>query len=103
MSTSQITRWSGDKPVRDVVWEAVQELTRKDTNSRICTQRSLLAHFEEVSRLQYGYSNVGPDLLREVPINSSYHHFSGNHKYLLVESDLEFIVYTTLKRDKVEE
>ena len=31
-STSQLPRWSGDKPVREVVFEAVQELTGGDIN-----------------------------------------------------------------------
>ena len=30
--TSQISRWSGDKPVKQIVWEAVQELTGGNTN-----------------------------------------------------------------------
>ena len=64
---SQITRWSGDKPVREVVWEAVQKLTGKDTEVEFSPK--------EVSTLilqMYPNFKVGTEctvnLLRDVPI-----------------------------------
>ena len=76
---SQIPRWSGDKPVRDVVWEAAQELTGKDTNVEFAPK--------EVSALilkkypDFNVNNVGSELAAGCPNLSSYRHHSGNHKY----------------------
>ena len=37
--TSQTSRWSGDKPVNQVVWEAVQELTQGKTNVEFAIEK----------------------------------------------------------------
>ena len=94
---SQIPRWSGDKPVREVVLEAVQELTGKDTNVEFAPK--------EVSALilkkypDFKVDNVGLSLLRDAPIT--------RHIIIILAtiniiggSDLEFIVYITLKATK---
>ena len=76
---SQIPRWSGDKPVRDVVWEAVQELTGKDTNVEFAPK--------EVSTLilkkypDFNARTVRRQLIAGCPNLPSYRHHSGNHKY----------------------
>ena len=78
-ATLQTPRWLGDKPVRDVVLEAVQELTGKNTNIEFAPK--------DVSKLiskkypDFKLSNVGPELTAGSPNHSSYHHYSGNHKY----------------------
>ncbi len=75
----QTPRWLGDKPVRDVVLEAVQELTGKNTNIEFAPK--------DVSKLiskkypDFKLSNVGPELTAGSPNHSSYHHYSGNRKY----------------------
>ena len=78
-AASQISRWAGDKPVRDIVMEAVQELTGKETNIEFAPK--------DVSKLiskkypDFKLSNVGAELTAGSPNHSSYHHHSGNHKY----------------------
>ena len=77
--TSQIPRWSGDKPVRDVVWETVQELTGKDTNVEFAPK--------EVSTLilkkypDFNARTVQRQLIAGCPNLPSYRHHSSNHKY----------------------
>ena len=51
-TTLQTPRWLGNKLVRDVVLEAVQELTEGDINVEFAPQRCLQVHFKEVPRLQ---------------------------------------------------
>ena len=78
-ATLQTPRWLGDKPVRDIVMEAVQELTGKETNIEFAPK--------DVSKLiskkypDFKLSNVGAELTAGSPNHSSYHHHSGNHKY----------------------
>ena len=98
-NASQITRWSG-KPVRDVVFEAVQELTGKDTNIEFAPK--------DVSKLiskkypDFKSSNVGPELTAGCPNHPSYHHYSGNHKYYWWVRSGIYRLYDP-KRDKVKE
>ena len=78
-ATLQTSRWSGDKPVREVVWDAVQELTGGDINVEFAPK--------EVSTLisnkypDFKLSNVGPELTAGCPNLPSYRHHSGNHKF----------------------
>ena len=44
--TSQTSRWSGDKPVKQVVWEAVQELTQDKTDIEF-TMKEILTLIRE--------------------------------------------------------
>ena len=55
--TSPPSRWSGDKPVNQVVWEVVQELTGSDTNV-VFTQKNILER----------YSSFNANTLRRVII-----------------------------------
>ena len=77
--TLQTSRWSGDKPVREVVLETVQELTGGDTNVEFAPK--------EVSTLilkKYPDFNIGTARLQLIagsPNHTSYHNYSGNHKY----------------------
>ena len=78
-ATSQITRWSGDKPVRDVVWEAVQELTGGNPNTEFAPKQVSALILQKYP--DFKLSNVGTELTAGCPNHRSYHHHSGNHKY----------------------
>ena len=97
---SSTSRWSGDKPVKEVVLEAVRELTEGDINVEFAPK--------EVSTLiskkypDFKLSNVGPELTAGSPNHSSYHHYSGNHKYYWWVRSGIYRLYDP-KRDKVKE
>ena len=96
---SQPPRWSGDKLVREVVLEAVQELTGGDINVEFAPK--------EVSTLisnkypDFKLSNVDPELVAGSPNHPSYHHHSGNHKFYWRVSSGIYRLYDS-ERDKVE-
>ena len=77
--TSQISRWTGDKPVKEVVLEAVREITGGNTNVEFAPK--------DVSKLiskkypDFKLSNVGAELTAGCPNHQSYRHHSGNHKF----------------------
>ena len=96
---SQITRWSGDKPVRDVVWEAVQELTGRDTNKEFSPKAVSTLILQKYP--DFKVSNVGTELTAGSPNHSSYHHHSGNHKYYWWVSPGIYRLYNP-ESDKVE-
>ena len=78
-SVSQIPRWTGDKPVKEVVLEAVREITGGNTNVEFAPK--------DVSKLiskkypDFKLSNVGAELTAGCPNHQSYRHHSGNHKF----------------------
>ena len=78
-AASQITRWSGDKPVRDVVWEAVQELTGRDANKEFSPKAVSTLILQKYP--DFKLSNVGAELTAGCPNHQSYRHHSGNHKF----------------------
>ena len=94
------SRWSGDKLVREVVREIVEELTEGDINIEFAPK--------EVSTLisnkypDFKLSNVGPELTAGCPNHPSYHHHSGNHKYYWRVRPGIYRLYNP-ERDKVEE
>ena len=78
-TASQIPRWSGDKPARDVVLEAVQELTEKDTNVEFAPKQ-LVTHILK-KYPDFKVDTVQGQLIAGCPNHSSYHHHSGEHKH----------------------
>ena len=98
-ATSQIARWSGDKPVRDVVWEAVQELTGKDTNTEFAPKQVSTLILKKYP--DFKVSNMGTELTAGSPNHSSYHHHSGNHKYYWWIRPGIYRLYNS-EKDKVE-
>ena len=76
---SQMPRWSGDKPVRDVVWEAVQEFTRKDTNTEF-SPKEIFALIRK-KHPDFKVGTVHGQLTAGCPNHASYHSHSGNYKY----------------------
>ena len=73
--TSQTSRWSGDKPVKQVVWEAVQELTGKNLSFEFT--------LKELRKLILGrYSDFNPStadfqLYSDCVNHPSRHHYPG--------------------------
>ena len=78
-NASSSSRWSGDKLVRDVVLETVQELTGGDTNVEFAPKD--VSKFISKKYSDFKLSNVGAELTAGCPNHPSYHHYSGNHKY----------------------
>ena len=78
-NVSSIARWSGDKLVKEVVLEAVRELTEGDTYTEF-SPKEVSAHILE-KYPNFKESNVGAELAAGCPNHGSYHHHSGNHKY----------------------
>ena len=79
-NVSSTSRWSGDKPVREVVLEAVQELTKKDTTKVEFSPKEVYSLILK----KYPDFNMGTarfQLIAGCPNHRSYHHHSGNHKY----------------------
>jgi hypothetical protein len=68
-------RWSGDIPVRQVVWEAVQELTNKDL-SHIFSPKEVtqlvLKRFPDFNK-----STVGCNIISDCVGHTSRHHYPG--------------------------
>ena len=98
-TASQMPRWSGDKPVRDVVWETVQELTGRDTNKEFSPKAVSTLILQKYP--DFKVSNVGTELTAGSPNHSSYHHHSGNHKYYWWVSPGIYRLYNP-ESDKVE-
>ena len=98
-SASQISRWPGDKPVRDVVFEAVQELTGKNTNIKFSPKQVSALILQKYP--DFKVSNVGAELTAGSPNHSSYHHHSGNHKYYWWVNSGTYRLYNP-EKDKVE-
>ena len=95
----QMPRWSGDKPVRDVVWEAVQELTGKDTNVEFAPKEVSMLILKKYP--DFKADTVRGQLIAGCPNHSSYHHHSGNHKYYWWVSPGIYRLYNP-ESDKVE-
>jgi hypothetical protein len=92
-------RWSGDKPVRQVVWEAIQELTKPDPEYVFSPK--------EVSQLilgkypSFNKSTVGCQIISDCLNHSSRHHYPGGEdRYWWVEKG-RYRLYMP-ERDKLE-
>ena len=76
---SQNSRWSGDKPVREVVWEAVKELTGGDTNVEF-TRKEVRTRVLE-KHTNFNGRTVGAQIGACCPNSPSYRHHRGDYKY----------------------
>lgn len=77
--TSETSRWQGDKGVRDVVLEAVQEFTREDVNVEFTTRDITMSILEKYPN--FNKNTVGAQIMAGCPNHGSYHNYSGNYKY----------------------
>ena len=73
--TLQTSRWSGDKPVNQVVWEAVQELTTKDPNIEFTLKEVRRLILEKYS--EFNPSTADCQLYSDCVNHSSRHHYPG--------------------------
>ena len=78
-NASSISRWSGDKPVREVVLETVQELTGGDTNVEFSPKEVSTLILKKYPNFKVG--TVHGQLTAGCPNHPSYDRHSGNHKY----------------------
>ena len=97
---SQITRWSGDKPVREVVWEAVQKLTGKDTKVEFSPKEVSTLILQKYPNFKVG--TVHGQLTAGCPNHPSYDRHSGNYKYYWWVRPGIYRLYNP-ESDKVEE
>ena len=97
---SQLPRWSGDKSVREVVLEAVQELTKKDTKVEFTHKEVYSLILKKYPDFNSGTARL--QLIAGCPNQPSYRNFSGNHKFYWRVRPGIYRLYDP-KRDKVEE
>ena len=98
-NASSISRWSGDKPAREAVLEAVQELTGKDTNVEFAPKEVSMLILKKYP--DFKADTVRGQLIAGCPNHASYHHHPGNHKhYWRIRSGI-YRLYNP-ERDKVE-
>ena len=98
-SVSQIPRWSGDKPAREAVLEAVQELTGKDTNVEFAPKEVSMLILKKYP--DFKADTVRGQLIAGCPNHASYHHHPGNYKYYWLVRPGTYRLYNP-ERDKVE-
>lgn len=77
--TSETSQWSGDKGVRDVVLEAVQEFTGGDVNTEFTTKEIIALILEKYP--DFNKNTVTAQLGAACPNAGTYHHHSGKYKY----------------------
>ena len=78
-SASQLMQWSGDKPVRTVVFEAVQEITGGNINVEF-SPKGVFAHILK-KHPSFKVGTVQGQLIAGCPNHPSYQYHSGDHKY----------------------
>ena len=97
--TSQTSRWSGNKGVREVFLEAVREFTRRDVNVEF-TRKEITAFVLE-KYPDFNKNTVGHQIAAGCPNHRSYHHHSGNYKYYWKIGTGKYRLYDP-ERDKVQ-
>ena len=76
-TNSQTPQWTGDKPVKQVVWEAAQELTGRNTDIEFAIKD--LKPIIEKKYPEFKMSNVSPEIRADCVNNPKRHeHYSGN-------------------------
>ena len=68
-------RWSGDKPVKQVVWEAVQEFTGGDVDIEFAIKNLRPVILDK--HPDFKMSNVGPEIASGCVNSPSRHHYRG--------------------------
>ena len=75
---SQNSRWSGEKGAREVVWEAVRELTGGDGSVEF-TPKEVFDHILK-KHPSFNRNTAGAEIIACCPNHPSYRHHSGDHK-----------------------
>ena len=98
--TSQTSRWSGDKPVKQVVWETVQELTGKNSNVEFTLKELRKLILERYS--DFNPSTADFQLYSDCVNHPSRHHYpGGSDRYWRVSRGI-YRLYDP-EKDKIEE
>ncbi len=98
--TSQTSRWSGDKPVNQVVWEAVQELTGKNLSFEFTLKELRKLILEKYS--DFNPSTADCQLYSDCVNHPSRHHYpGGSDRYWRVSRGI-YRLYDS-EKDKIEE
>jgi hypothetical protein len=97
---SQSSQWGGDKGVREVVLEAVQEFTEGDINVEFTT-REITAFILE-KHLGFKKGTVQGQLIGGCPNHGSYRYQSGNYKYYWKVGTGRYRLYDP-EKDQIEE
>ena len=98
-SARQLARWSGDKPVKEVVLDAVREITKGNTDTNF-SPKQVSTHLLE-KYPNFKVSNVGVELAAGCPNLLSHHHHFVKHKYYWRVRPGIYRLYDP-ERDKVE-
>ena len=98
--TSQTSQWSGDKGVREVVLEVVQEFTRGDVNVEF-TQKNIAALILE-KYPDFKKNTIGAQIIAGCPNHGSYRHHAGNYKYYWKIETGKYRLYNP-ERDRMED
>ena len=96
--TSQTSRWQGDKGVRDVVLEAVEEFTAKDVNVEFTLKEITTFILEKYP--DFNKNTAGAQIIAGCPNHGSYRNHSGNYKYYWKIATGKYRLYDP-ERDKV--
>lgn len=95
---SQKSQWSGDKSVRDVVLEAVRELTGGDINIEFTRKEVHARILEEYPN--FNGKTAGAQIVACCPNHPSYRHHRGDYKYYWRVGTGKFRLYDP-ERDNV--
>ena len=98
--TSETSRWQGDKRVRDVVLEAVQEFTGEDVNVEFTRRDITMSILEKYPN--FNKNTVGAQIVAACPNHGSYHNYSGIYKYYWKIGTGKYRLYDP-EKDKIEE
>lgn len=77
--TSQTSQWRGDKGVREIVLEAVQEFTQGNINVEFTPKKITVFILEKYP--DFNKNTVGAQIIAGCPNHGSYDHHSGNYRY----------------------
>ncbi len=81
---AQTLRWSGEKPVKQVVWEAIQELTQGDKDVTFAPKDITTAILKKYPN--FNRSTVGCQIISDCVNHSSRHHYpGGDDRYWWIE------------------
>jgi hypothetical protein len=95
---TQTLRWSGEKPVKQVVWEAIQELTQSDKGITFAPKDVTAVILKK--HPNFNRSTVGCQIISDCVNHSSRHHYSGgDDRYWWIEKG-KYRLYDS-ERDKM--
>lgn len=100
-SNSQTPRWTGDKPVKQVVWEAVQEFVGENADKEFAIKD--LKPIIEKKYPEFKMSNVSPEIRADCVNNPKRHeHYSGNKNRYWQTPTGKYRLYDP-EKDKIED